>query len=667
MDFRSAQPRRRRTLPSLLSSRAMPVIDCRNLVKTYGDRTILADATLTIRRGERVGLVGNSGSGKSTLGRVLADVEARDGGEISLRRGARIDVLEQEPRFEAGLTVRDIVLGNLVEWGRAKEEYDAVTAALSDASEADMEALIHRQADAGEAVERHGGWERMHEAEAVVDNLGLKDSSRLVENLSGGERRRVALARLLIGEPDLAILDEPTNHLDIETIEWLEVFLRDRFRGALLLITHDRYILDNVATRTLELHDGILDSYDGGYEKYLEAKAERMAQGERVERNRQNFLRRELEWLRRGPKARGTKQKARIGRALNALSQDGPRAEQVADLRFESSRQGKTILQTNQLTLARDGRVLIESLDLALSAGDRIGIVGPNGIGKTSLLLCLLNQLEPVSGEVELGTTTRIGSLDQGRTGLDDSETLREAAVGDRGYVDQGGEQLRVGSYLERFLFDSASQRKKVGVLSGGERSRVCLARLLCEKTNLLLLDEPTNDLDVSTLGALEAMLLEYGGSALIVSHDRWFLDRVATSILAFERDGDGKVELHRGNYSDYREKRLAEQQRDLAAGRSETPKKNSGPTKSAGAAAVAIKKLTFKEKKELDGLIERVEAADVTVTAFEEKLADPATYQGDSVDVPALNSDLEEARQQSSKLLERWEELEARREATEG
>jgi ATP-binding cassette subfamily F protein uup len=368
---------------------------------------------------------------------------------------------------------------------------------------------------------------------------------------------------LLIGEPDLAILDEPTNHLDIETIEWLEVFLRDRFRGALLLITHDRYILDNVATRTLELHDGILDSYDGGYEKYLEAKAERMAQGERVERNRQNFLRRELEWLRRGPKARGTKQKARIGRALNALSQDGPRAEQVADLRFESSRQGKTILQTNQLTLARDGRVLIESLDLALSAGDRIGIVGPNGIGKTSLLLCLLNQLEPVSGEVELGTTTRIGSLDQGRTGLDDSETLREAAVGDRGYVDQGGEQLRVGSYLERFLFDSASQRKKVGVLSGGERSRVCLARLLCEKTNLLLLDEPTNDLDVSTLGALEAMLLEYGGSALIVSHDRWFLDRVATSILAFERDGDGKVELHRGNYSDYREKRLAEQQRD--------------------------------------------------------------------------------------------------------
>ena len=641
----------------------MPVIDCRNVSKIFGDRTILASATLTIRRGERVGLVGNSGSGKSTLGRVLAGIEPTDGGEFSQRRGSRIDILDQEPRFTPGSTIREVVLSNLVEWGAAKQKYDDLTAAISNAAADEVEDLIHRQAETGEEVERLGGWERVHEAEAIIDNLGVRDADRLVDNLSGGERRRVALARLLVGEPDLAILDEPTNHLDIATIEWLEAHLRDRFRGALLLITHDRYILDHVATRTLELHDGTLDSYDGGYEKYLEAKAERHAHAERVESNRQNFLRRELEWLRRGPKARGTKQKARIGRALDALSQEAPRREQTAELRADTARQGKTILQTSGLTLERDGRVLVKALDLALSQGDRIGIVGPNGIGKTSLLLCLQGLLEPVAGSFDTGSTTRIGMLDQGRAGLDDNQTLREAAVGDRGYVEQGGEQMRVGSYLERFLFDSAAQRKKVGVLSGGERSRVSLAKLLCEKTNLLLLDEPTNDLDVSTLGALEAMLLEYGGSALIVSHDRWFLDRVATSILAFEGDA-GAVELHRGNYSDYREKRAAEEQRREATERAGTPKTTVVQKRAASSGSSASNKLTFKEKKELEGLVERVEAADAAVATLEAKLADPATYRDRGDDVPALNRDLEAAREQAAALIERWEELEAREEA---
>ncbi len=645
----------------------MPVIDCRNIVKTFGDLAILANATFTIRRGERVGLVGNSGSGKSTLGRVIAGLETRDGGEISLRRGARIDVLEQEPHFEPGKTAREVVLSNLVEWGQAKDAYDQVTSEISSAAATGgddaMEALIHRQAEAAEAVERLGGWERKHEAEAIVDHLGIRDAARLVENMSGGERRRVALARLLVGEPDLAILDEPTNHLDIETIEWLETFLRDRFRGALLLITHDRYILDRVATRTLELHDGQLDSYDGGYETYLEAKAERVALSERVERNRQNFLRRELEWLRRGPKARGTKQKARIGRAHDALDQKAPRAERVADFRAETARQGKTILQTNALTLERDGRVLIDSLDLALSAGERIGIVGPNGIGKTSLLLCLLGKLEPMGGNVEVGSNTRIGSLDQGRTGLDDNATVREAATGDRGYIDQGGEPLRVGSYLERFLFDSAAQRKKVSVLSGGERSRVCLARLLCEKTNLLLLDEPTNDLDVSTLGALEAMLLEYEGSALIVSHDRWFLDRVATSILALEADGEGQAELCRGNYSDYSEKRAAAKRQAASATRGAPSAEAAARTKPVVSAPAPGQKLTFKEKRELEGLVERVEAADAEVATIEARLSDPATYKDASVDVAELTRRVEAARQVASRLLERWESLEARSE----
>lgn len=641
----------------------MPVIDCRQLLKTYGDRTILAGVTLTIRRGERVGLVGDSGSGKSTLGRVLAGVEPYDGGEISQRRGTRIDVLEQEPQLPNGQTVRDVVLGSLVEWGRAKQRYDELTTALSDAGDGEMDDLIHRQAVAGEDVERLGGWERMHEAEAIVDHLGIRDSESPIETLSGGERRRVALARLLVGEPDLAILDEPTNHLDVATIEWLEDHLRERFRGALLLITHDRYVLDHVATRTLELHDGQLTSYDGGYAKYLEAKAERHAHAERVERNRQNFLRRELEWLRRGPKARATKQKARIGRALDVLAQDAPKRERTADLRAETTRQGKTILHLSNLSLEREGRVLIDALDLDLSQGDRIGIIGPNGIGKTSLLLCLQGELEPRSGDIELGSNTKIGYLDQERAGLDDDETLRDAVVGDREFIRIGGEQLRAGSYLERFLFDAETQRKKVAVLSGGERSRVCLAKLLREQANLLLLDEPTNDLDVSTLGALEAMLLEYGGSALIVSHDRWFLDRVATSILAFE--DDGRVELHRGNYSDYREKRAAEEKRQTALRRGAAANGRRREKSAAKADPAAVKKLTFKEQKELDGLFERIEAAEGEVEAIEARLADPATYKRGDVDVSRLGDRLEAARRLAAELVARWEQLEARRDAT--
>ncbi len=643
----------------------MPVIDCRELLKSFGDRTVLSRVSLTVRRGERVGLIGLSGCGKSTLGRVLAGCESYDGGSISQRRGRRIELLDQEPRLPKGQTAREVVLGNLVEWSAAKRHYDELTEALADVRGSDMDDLVQRQAAAAEEVERLGGWERMHEAEAIIDHLGIKDAERRVETLSGGERRRVALARVLVTEPDLAILDEPTNHIDVEAIEWLEEHLRERFRGAALLITHDRYLLDRVTTRTLELHAGEISSYDGGYAKYLEAKAGRQAQAERIERNRQNFLRRELEWLRRGPKARGTKQKARVGRALEALAQDAPRRERTADLRAEAARQGKTILRVSGLTLERGGRVLVEGLDLDLVPRDRIGIVGPNGVGKTSLLLGLQGDLQPRSGSVEIGSNTRIGYLDQGRGGLDDEKTLREAAVGDRAYIQIGDEQLRAGSYLERFLFDGAAQRKKVGVLSGGERSRVCLAKLLCDEANLLMLDEPTNDLDVSTLGALEAMLLEYRGSALIVSHDRWFLDRVATSILSFE-DG-GRVDLHRGSYSEYREKR--DRERRAAEGRRRSGERRSAATNGRRASKTdgkggetAGKKLTFRERRELDGLFERIEAAEVEVEEIQVRLADPATYKRRDVDVSQLGARLEAARQLADELLARWEELEARR-----
>jgi ATP-binding cassette subfamily F protein uup len=637
----------------------MPVIDCTGLCKTYAGRTILRDVDLTIRTAERVGLVGNNGSGKSTLGRILAGVEEQDEGAIARRRGAKIDYLAQEPRLPAGQTVGQVVQGSLSEWTRAKQIYDRLTADLAMAA-SDMQELVARQAAAGEEVERLGGWERLHEAEAIIGHLGISDPNRSVDSLSGGETRRVALAQVLVGNPDLAILDEPTNHLDVDTIEWLEEHLLSRFRGAALLITHDRYVLDRVTTRTLELDNGAIASYDGGYACYLEAKAERQAHAERVERNRRNFLRRELQWLRRQPKARGTKQKARIGRAQDALAQEVPKREKKANLGLSSLRLGKTIVELASLRIERGGKLLVESLDLALAKGERIGIVGANGTGKTSLLLCLQGELSAVSGRVELGANTRIGYLDQTRSKLEDGHSVREAVAGDQDHIEIAGEHISVGSYLERFLFSHDTQHLQLGVLSGGERARVCLARLLWQKTNLLLLDEPTNDLDVATLSALEEMLIDYGGSAMVVSHDRWFLDRIATSILAF--DDGGEVVLHRGNYSEYRERRT-DQERAAAKERAQTIRtRDKTRTLDCGAnETLHPKQLSFKEQRELHCLFDQIEAAEQRVEELSSTLSDPATYRRPRDEIAALTAKLDEAKQQVSQLTARWEELEAR------
>jgi len=652
----------------------MPVLDVSQLRKFVADRTLFEDVQLTIRRGEKVGLVGRNGSGKSTLARVLAGLEESDGGRISRRRNATIGYLPQEPVFEPGRSVREVVLESLTEWSATRRRFDELTEALSDTEDPKQQArLAAEQAEVIETLERHGGWEREYEAEATVGHLGIADSSRLVDTLSGGEARRVALARLLVSEPTLAILDEPTNHLDLATIEWLEEYLRDRFKGALLLISHDRSVLDAVTTRTLEIHDGRVDSYDGGYAQYLLGKAEREAHADRTWRNTKNFLRREVEWLRRAPKARGTKQKARISRAEAALDIRAPQVERQADLRMASERQGKTILDMKNLSIERDGKKLIQGLDLSLRAGDRIGIVGPNGSGKTSLLLAILDRLEPSGGQIVKGSNTRIGYLDQARSDLTPTASVREAAVGDASEIEIGDERLSVGAYLERFLFDRAEQRLQVGELSGGERARVCLARLLAQRCNLILLDEPTNDLDVATLASLEAMLLDFGGSILLVSHDRWLLDRVATGILAFE--GEGRVEYHVGDYSDYRERRTREESKASAKaiGKSKRGGPNGAPATAASAATTGTrlsadqpKKLSQKERRELDGLFEKIELAEGLVARIQARLADPDTYQLAGEEVGVIRSELEAAESEALRLTERWEDLEARNAAFE-
>ncbi|MFO0696426.1 MAG: ABC-F family ATP-binding cassette domain-containing protein [Polyangiales bacterium] len=636
----------------------MPVLVATDLVKSFGTRVLLDGVSVSIRSGERVGLVGNNGSGKSSLARILAGLDTPDSGTVAVRRSAEVEYLEQEPALDPDATALAIVESGLAAWKAATARHEAASAALAK-GEGDLDAHLAAQAEAAADVERHGGWDAGHEARSMLAHLGIADPSRTVGTMSGGEKRRVALARLLVASPALAILDEPTNHLDVDTIEWLEEYLAESFRGALLLVTHDRYFLDRVVERTLELENGRLHSYDGGWDRYLEMKAERLAHEERVEANRKNFLRTELDWLRRSPAARTTKQKARVERANAALSETGPTRERTVSLSMDTTRLGGTILDLDHVGIELAGRTLIRELTLSLRKGERIGIVGPNGAGKTTLLRLLTGELSPTRGQVVLGKNTRIAYFDQGRSGLLDDKSIQENVAGDRTKLDLGGETVDVRTYLSRFLFAPERLRTRVGALSGGERARVSLAKLLLSPANLLLLDEPTNDLDVATLSSLESMIVEANASALVVSHDRYFLDRVATGILAFE--GDGKVVLYQGNYETYRSLRA---QAEAASRASEPPPAKPTPKVEPEKAPEKAKKgLTYKERIELEGILPAIEKAEAELATLEAELGDPEVYAKRAAEVPALVAKRDRAKEEVERLVERWSDLEARRE----
>ena len=566
----------------------MPVLTARDVTKAYGLKPLFDKATFTIRRGEKVALLGPNGTGKSTLLRILAGLEPHDSGTIDRRRDANILYLPQEPELDPERTPREIAREGLAHWHVAKSRYDEVSRRIGE-GDGDMDELLGEQATLAEAVERLGGWSRDHEVDEILGHLGVRDVDRAVGTMSGGEKRRVALARILVAKPALAIFDEPTNHLDADTIAWLEEYLVRELPGAVLLVTHDRYVLDAVATRVLDLENGQVAEYTkrndsvGAFGDYLEQKAERFAHAERVESNRQNFLRKEIEWLRRGPKARATKQKARIQRAETAIGAEGLRVRGQVDLdglESGASRLGGTIVELRDVSLDLGGRRLVNDLTLYLVKGDRVGIVGPNGAGKTTLLRMITGELTPTKGSVARGAQTKIAYFDQARTSLRDDWTVfdnvaeREGA--DRtgaGPVTIGERVLELRAYLELFLFDGAALRRKVSALSGGERARVALALALKSGANVLLLDEPTNDLDIATLGALEELLESWPGCVLVVSHDRFFLDRVATSILAFE--GNGKVQSYSGNWESYRERKRDEEKSARAAARKAPPARN--------------------------------------------------------------------------------------------
>jgi ABC transport system ATP-binding/permease protein len=674
----------------------MPALSAQHLRKSFGPRVVLDDATFTLGRGEKVGLIGANGAGKSTLARILAGLEPPDGGTLSVRRGLTVRYLPQEPELDPEASARAVVESALTAWRAATARHAVLSAQLDGLSSLsgpeEAEALVSEQAQLDDTIGRLGGWDRGHEALGFLDRLGVREVDRPCGPRSGGERRRVALAQLLVASPDVAILDEPTNHLDADTAEWLEGYLGREFRGAVMVVTHDRYFLDAVARRIVELERGRLSTYPGGYTDYVEKKAEVVALEERVEQNRQNALRREREWLARGPKARGTKQKARIQRAVALEARGSATAGRPGEaelLSVASQQQGKTILALKGLVLAAaDGApALHDPFDLIVTPGERIGIVGPNGAGKTTLLRAVLAAAEHsrrgerpagaprvVAGDVVVGKNTRVAYLDQARAELDDDKSVFDEVRGEGGtaVVTSGVRgEMDLRSYLELLLFDPPKQRQKVGSLSGGERARVALAKVLREGANLLLFDEPTNDLDLPTLAALEALLQSFEGSVIVVTHDRAFLDRVATAILAFEVDPSGahptRVIRYGGGYDDYVAQRgRAEPRATPAPPRPEAPAiaRVVSPPATPRTAPKGKGSLTFGEKRELEAIVDAIEASERLMTAVSARLADPSLYAKRGNEVAAIQAELEAARAAAAKLVARWEELEAKKAA---
>jgi len=627
-----------------------------DLSVSFADRILFDRLTFTLEAGERVGLVGVNGSGKSTLMKILAGAVQPDSGLLQLRRGARVTYLPQEPDFPEGatvaseLSVADPVLRELL------DSHASLSNRLATALPSEQLRIGEDLSRVAEAIERQGGWDTEHRAKMLLDRLGVKDWDRPVAELSGGLRKRVAIARALLTRPELLLLDEPTNHLDAETTEWLEEEL-DALPGALLLVTHDRYFLDDLVDRIAEIGPGgSITSYPGNYQAYLEQKL--VAQEEAVGRQhkRDRWIVQEVAWMRRGPQARRTKSKDRMDRAKALLKERGFQPPKIAALQaVEAPRLGHTVIEAEGLTKRFGDRVILSDVSFLLQAGERIGLLGPNGVGKTSFLRVLLGELEPDSGTRILGKNTRIAYYDQNRANLDPEQTVYEAASSEE-TVEVGGKQMALRDYLDDLLFPVPMQKTKVKALSGGERNRLLLARLFLQGANVLVLDEPTNDLDIVTLNVLEQLLLSFRGSVLLVTHDRYFLDKVATSILSFE--GEGRVVRYPGNFDSYRRlKAKAPQVASKPTAAPSAPPSTKPPPPSS--------RMGYQEKRELEGMEQAIAAAESRKAELEDALARPKAY-GDPVAMQETAAALATASSEVERLYTRWEELDRKSKATQ-
>lgn len=517
------------------------------------NRQILKNIYLSFFYGAKIGVLGLNGSGKSTLLRIIAGVDKNYNGEVVFSPGYSVGLLEQEPQLDPTKTVKEVVEEGVQEIVDLMKEFDQINEAFGD-PDADFDKLIARQAEVQEKLDQYNAWELDTRLERAMDALRTPPSDALIANLSGGEKRRVALCRLLLQEPDVLLLDEPTNHLDAESVLWLEEHLR-QYKGTVIAVTHDRYFLDNVAGWILELDRGEGIPWKGNYSSWLEQKQNRLAKEEKAESRRQKTLQRELEWVRMAPKARQAKSKARLGAYERLLDEDSRQKEEKLEIFIPAGpRLGAKVIEAHGVAKAFGDKLLFENLDFALPQGGIVGIIGPNGAGKTTLFRLITGQEKPDAGTFSVGETVKWAYVDQGHDGLDPAKSVYETISEGNEWIMLGGKQSNARAYCSRFNFTGSDQEKKIGMLSGGERNRVHLAMMLKEGANLLLLDEPTNDLDVNTLRALEEGLENFAGCAVVISHDRWFLDRIATHILAFE--GDSQVYWFEGNFSEYEENR---------------------------------------------------------------------------------------------------------------
>jgi ATP-binding cassette ChvD family protein len=528
--------------------------------KYYDKRPVLKDIYLSYFYGAKIGVIGLNGSGKSSLLRIMAGVDKEINGEAVLSPGYTVGYLEQEPLLEESRTVREVVEEAVEETVKLLKEFEEINAKFAEEmTEDEMNKLLERQGAVQEKLDQQDAWDLDARLEMAMDALRCPPPDTPVKILSGGERRRVALCRLLLQKPDILLLDEPTNHLDAESVAWLEHHLQS-YTGTVIAVTHDRYFLDNVAGWILELDRGEGIPFKGNYTSWLEQKQERLRREEKSESERQKTLQRELEWIRMAPKARRAKGKARITAYESLLDQESQKRRDDLEIPIPPGpRLGNVVIEAQAVSKAYGDRLLVEDLTFKLPPGGIIGVIGPNGAGKTTLFRMIIGQEKPDSGTIRIGETVVLGYVDQSRT-LDPKKSIWEEISGGSDLLKLGNREVNSRAYVARFNFSGTDQQKKVGMLSGGERNRVHLAKMLKEGANVLLLDEPTNDLDVNTLRALEEALENFAGCALVISHDRWFLDRIATHILAFE--DDSKVVWFDGNYSEYeadRKSRLGE------------------------------------------------------------------------------------------------------------
>jgi len=615
------------------------VISAKDLNLQFGLQRVFNNATMAVHEGEKLGLVGRNGSGKSSLMRIIVGTEKPDSGTVSRRNGLIVSHLAQEFVLDEQATVLENVRSG------AQAVLDMIARFESGEAKGDQEAdLLHQ-------IELHDGWNLENRIATFMNELGAPKADRPVQGLSGGEKRRVALARALVAQPDLLLLDEPTNHLDAESILWLEHHLRDDFKGAALFVTHDRYFLDRIATRIIEIDDSRIYSHEGNYTAYLESKALRDCYEAGAERRRQSYLRHELEFVRAGVKAQRSKARTRLDEFDRVSSQDAPEAELVMDLIIPPAPPlANTIIDTTDLGACVNDRWLFSHLDLSFEAGDCVGIIGRNGLGKTTLLRMLMGERAPDEGSVTIGKRTIFNYVDQQRLLLDPEKSVMEEVAGNSDFVSFGGENLHVRTYLRRFLFTDERVTMRVKELSGGEQSRVLLAKILRRGGNFLILDEPTNDLDLQTMRVLEEAILAYNGCVLVVSHDRYFLDRVCDRIIAFE--GHGRIHQCAGNFSYYQEKRAATANAEMAVLNAPLKKPKAVPVEKP-------RKFSAKEQRELAEVEARIATLETELAEMEANLANADFFMKLGADTQAYIDKSEAKRKELEGQFTRWTELE--------